>query len=222
MMLFSAIRLAMLVIRSRSILTCFAAAFFICVTGHGAEPRQNLSPKGDFWISEDQLSDTGEIETRINSVRSDRFVVLEGLPGTTMTHEFAISPDERWLFVTGKIYHGLGGAWLFRHESEDVLRFSLASKVPFYGIAWNYFQTATRVQVGGTDPKQGIIDFVAWRPGKLRVSLRGKLDTCVVAGWIIEYDLAKKRFSIPDDATGGNRTAVQPIARPTHQASRYR
>jgi hypothetical protein len=43
-----------------------------------------------------------------------------------------------------------------------------------------------------------------------------------VAGWIIEYDLAKKRFSIPDDATGGNRTAVQPIARPTHQASRYR
>jgi hypothetical protein len=140
-----------------------------------------------------------------------RSVPLEGLPSTTMQHEFAISPDENWLFVRGKLYHGLAGAWLFRGQPEESLRFNLLPGVPFYRLAWNYFQTVTGIPAGGTDPKQGIIDFVAWRPDKLRVSLRGYLDTVGVTGWIAEYELGSGTFSIPEDANAHNYTSVQSI-----------
>ena len=113
--------------------------------------------------------------------------------------------------ATGKLYHGLAGAWLFRRIPEDNLRFELLPGLPLYRLAWDYFQTVTGIPAGGTDPKHGIIDFVAWRPGKLRVSLRGYLEAVGVSDWTAEYDLVTRTFSIPEDANADNHGRVQPI-----------
>jgi len=111
------------------------------------------------------------------------------------TSDFEISPDEQWIFRDQKFYRCKNGAYLY--EKVSGLNYKSATKEPLDILAWHYFEKVTGIEV---DSENGIVRFVAWKPGSLRISL---------GDWLVDFDLKKKTFFIPEDIKAHDRKACK-------------
>jgi uncharacterized protein YecT (DUF1311 family) len=128
---------------------------------------------------------------------------------TVLVSEYAISPDDAWIFRTQKFYHGMCGAYLYHRVSG--LTYRAATPKPLDILAWHFFEQTTHMSLFNS-AEGGVVRFVAWPPGQLRISLNAK-ETLIhgfVADWIVDYDFAKGRFSIPTDHRESDRHAFHP------------
>jgi uncharacterized protein YecT (DUF1311 family) len=125
---------------------------------------------------------------------------------TVAISEYAISPDDQWIFRTQKFYHGMCGAYLYRRVSD--LKYEKATLAPLDIMAWKFFQGHAK---GFADTSQGgVVNFVKWRSTALRISLNAsdRLTFGNVGDWQVDYDLKTGSFSIPADQIEHDRQAV--------------
>ena len=111
---------------------------------------------------------------------------------------FNISPDEEWILVDQKLYHGANALWLYHREKQ--LHYSLVFP-SFSEEAWKYFEKSTnqKFELDNTF----IIRSGPW-PAKnnmLRFTLYGASSTGVEADWAFCFDLAARRFMPSKDQT---------------------
>jgi uncharacterized protein YecT (DUF1311 family) len=126
---------------------------------------------------------------------------------TGMQSEYYISPDDRWILRTGKIYHGLDGVYLYERASST-FAFQPATREPLDVMAWKFFRKATQCPPFDYTA-EGVVNFASWKPGVLRISLNAsKNETFAdVNDFVMSYDLQKGRFSIPRELAAHDHAA---------------
>jgi hypothetical protein len=171
-----------------------------------------VSPHGTFRIDhEDELSaKTGRDESAfwlVSTRDSSRRVRLPEIPlhdvedgATSATigypSEFAISPDERFILRSQKLYHGANAAYLYTRVRD--LTYRPAARARVDRTVKRFFAQL----VGGRELEQmGIIELVEWSgDGKsLVVSLRGReIAGYDVLGWKCTVDLVSGRVRLTE------------------------
>ena len=159
--------------------------------------------EGQCWVISNKTGERALLPTAGDEANTGR-----GKP-TVPVSDFAISPDEHWIFRLQKFYHGMNGAYLYERDSG--VHFKPATEQPLDILAWKFFQKST----GNADPTaEGVVHFVSWDPGCLRFSLNAskRLTFANVNDWLVDYDLKTKTFSIPPDAIEHDRAAFDPAS----------
>lgn len=124
---------------------------------------------------------------------------------------FSCSPDGHWLFRTQKVVSGVGAGYLYERQSSDALELRPVGETRWDVAAWRFFAKTAGSKIPEEELSQtGVIAAEAWKNGKLRVSLSAKElnDGNQVAGWLADYDLAKKTFAVPPELKAHNRAAI--------------
>jgi hypothetical protein len=170
-----------------------------------------VSPDGTLRIEQPSQSESWVI----SNLTDERFRLEEldhdahtNTANAQMTSEYFFSPDNRWILRTQKIYHGLDGAYLYERVSPSKLTFKPATRQPLDVLAWKFFQGATKCTPFDFT-QGGVVNFVSWKPGFLRLSLNAseRLTFANVDDFVVAYDLKMGQFSIPPGLESHDRQA---------------
>ena len=153
------------------------------------------------WVISNQTGARAQLP-----LAADEANVGRGQP-TVEVSEFSISPDGRWIFRTQKFYHGMCGAYLYERASG--LNYKAATDRPLDLPAWEYFGKMSHMKDA---TEGGVVNFVAWKNGRLRISLNASshLTFGDVDDWRVDYDPETKSFSVPDNLKESDRKAFDP------------
>ncbi len=119
---------------------------------------------------------------------------------TVEISEYAISPDNAWIFRTQKFYHGMCGAYLYKRT--EGLEYDFATKEPLDALAWKFFQK--EVHGDGLDVSQGGVvrgDFKTADDLRLSLNAAERLTFADVNDWEVDYNLTNGTFSVPAEVT---------------------
>ena len=164
----------------------------------GGSPDQTTrSPRGDFRIEQFQTNQ-GE-SAWVVSARQRTHLGASQPPdhinpaNVSFTTDFAISPNEQYIFGAQKYVRSVGLAYLYRRASG--LNYRPATTLRFDEAAWRYFHrqrpqdTVPTIDDGGR-----IVDFVSWSRDSrhLHIQLRGHIS----AYWLADYDTLTGQFRL--------------------------
>ena len=123
-------------------------------------------------------------------------------------YEFNVSPDEQWILLTQKQYHGANAAWLY--ERITPFHYSEVPQSPFSEQAWTFFRQ--QIHQPFTLDYHFIITIGSWptTTHALRVLLDGEDDHLSVLDWSCYYDLQKHRFCLDKRLIKKNRKTLTP------------
>jgi hypothetical protein len=121
-------------------------------------------------------------------------------------YEFRVSPDEQWILIDQKQYHGANAAWLY--ERAAPFHYAEVPQSPFSARAWAFFRQQTHHPF--TLDYRFIIRFGSWptKSHSLLVSLVGEDDHLSVLEWSCYYDLQKHRFYLDDRLAKKNQGTI--------------
>lgn len=109
------------------------------------------------------------------------------------------SPDERWLCVSQKLFHGCSIAHLYKRQD---LTFQRIGSLEFDLMAWHYYVKSHGLRrshvPSNKDPRLHIFDFIRWSGDSRYLVFRLRPLPGYTQkqgwGWIGHYDTRKRRF----------------------------
>ncbi len=125
-----------------------------------------------------------------------RFVYNEDDPDTRYDHDFSLSPDGRWLFVTRKLFNRVNVGYLYRLSGRRAVRVR-PQGLRFDEAAVEFFTRHLHLPYPTIDDGARVIRFQQWAQGRLiftlGISKSYERASYGITGW---YGLRSGRFGL--------------------------
>ena len=164
------------------------------LTEHHESPKHTFTV--ETYVNPADQSEQGELVWLVpKDSKAGEAHLLFGPPQSVALEPISsvyVSPDEHWILIDQKLYHGANAVWLYKRVAP--LQYAEVGPPHFSEQSWEFLRQQTHYTFDLS--VHFITRFYGWgaHPASIVVSLYGDDENTYVREWFCRYDLDKQQF----------------------------